>query len=312
MSREHGFLRHFPRRGSASYIMGTPRHSENRRWWTSYRLSFAHNSTKGLVTREDYRTISESAVEYSIPGFKREGFGVGITFTKGYDGDLKWSIYLGRLISIWLHFHSLFTRKHFSASKEKDPKHWYENRRYGFQFFYAGSLLHIWWNACEMGGGKDYPGIDWNTGTLRRFFLGYNRSEKIVLMTGDCIIVMPEGGYPATWERITYKRSHTKFLGKLIDRLPRYNKNPGGLLSCDIAGGIPHEGKGENSYDCGMDGLFSLSMRAKTLDELKQAVRESVLRDRKSYGGPHKLPCSMTVKEAEEWQTGKLRKTDRT
>jgi hypothetical protein len=67
-------------------------------------------------------------------------------------------------------------------------------------------------------------------------------------------------------------------------------------VDLDIPGGIPHEGKGENSWDCGMDGLFGCS-GATVAEAIANAVRHTQ-RDRERYGGPHNLTRPMTVAEA--------------
>jgi hypothetical protein len=50
----------------------------------------------------------------------------------------------------------------------------------------------------------------------------------------------------------------------------------------DIPKGIPHAGKGENSWDCGDDGLFGIG--GSTIDEAIQRAIASVTRDRQRYG----------------------------
>jgi hypothetical protein len=57
----------------------------------------------------------------------------------------------------------------------------------------------------------------------------------------------------------------------------------------DIAipgGGIPHEGKGENSWDCGEDGLCGIGCEG-TLEQAIGKVVAASLRNRKRYGGKH-------------------------
>lgn len=53
--------------------------------------------------------------------------------------------------------------------------------------------------------------------------------------------------------------------------------------------GIPFPGKGENSWDCGMDGLYGTSCEGHDVEKCIGTVVESVLRYRKRYGGSHKV-----------------------
>lgn len=52
----------------------------------------------------------------------------------------------------------------------------------------------------------------------------------------------------------------------------------------DIPGGIPFSGKGENSWDCGDDGLFGISCPATTVEEAIGHTVASVLRSRARHG----------------------------
>src|SRR3990167_3630925 len=72
--------------------------------------------------------------------------------------------------------------------------------------------------------------------------------EKIYFDTinkGESQIVMPEGVYPCKYEirKYFHKRSRWKERSRL-------------MIKVDIPSGIPVEGKGENSYDCGMDAYY--------------------------------------------------------
>lgn len=48
---------------------------------------------------------------------------------------------------------------------------------------------------------------------------------------------------------------------------------------------IPKPGKGENSWDCGEDGTYSMTCPASTVEEALAALKASVMRDRERYGG---------------------------
>ena len=55
--------------------------------------------------------------------------------------------------------------------------------------------------------------------------------------------------------------------------------------SIDVPKGIPHQGKGENSYDCGEDATFGLGCEAWTVDEAISKMVASVLKSRAKYDG---------------------------
>lgn len=135
----------------------------------------------------------------------------------------------------------------------------------------------IWWNLWT-------PSMEWDSRTPRwrngnfnpaDFLLGRRQFAKHVLGKHDTFIPMPEGCYPATVElrRDTWKRRRSPFTSTML------------RANVDIPGGIPHDGKGENSWDCGEDGLFGMTCPAATVEAAVAACVESVLRDRRRYGG---------------------------
>jgi len=93
----------------------------------------------------------------------------------------------------------------------------------------------------------------------------------------DAVIPMPEGNYPATVTMFesTWKRPRVPWATRMLraDVTIKDNK-------C-----IPHPGKGENSWDCGIDGTYRLTCHAKHVEEAIASMVESVLRSRRKYGG---------------------------
>lgn len=89
------------------------------------------------------------------------------------------------------------------------------------------------------------------------------------------VIPMPEGCYNATATRYEseWKRP----------RLPWVSCRRVGF-KVEIPGGIPFAGKGENSWDCGDDGLWGTNPDAETIEEAIGSVVASVLRSRGRYG----------------------------
>lgn len=118
------------------------------------------------------------------------------------------------------------------------------------------------------------------------FFLGRQKHSSEVLEEKRTTVPMPEGSYPATvkLERATWKR-------------PRWPR-PFIRYSTDIKPDhfIPVPGKGENSWDCGDDGVWSQSGPCSGPDSAwaSKAVAglvEAALRDRERYAGPNWKPA---------------------
>lgn len=104
--------------------------------------------------------------------------------------------------------------------------------------------------------------------------LGRRVHTEAVVSESDVLIPMPEGSYRATCKisDCTWRRP----------RSPFKTKRRGAYV--DIPGGIGHSGKGENSWDCGDDGLYGLSCDATTPEEAVGRVVASVLKSRRKYG----------------------------
>jgi hypothetical protein len=107
---------------------------------------------------------------------------------------------------------------------------------------------------------------------LRDLVLGRQKCKTEELAAGiPCQVPMPEGIYHAIAkiERRTWKRK----------RWLSHSRTSAWL---DIPKGIPHAGKGENSWDCGDDGLFGIG--GDTIEDAVKRARESVLESRRKYG----------------------------
>lgn len=111
------------------------------------------------------------------------------------------------------------------------------------------------------------------------FFLGKAKHNLEILQEGEAKIDMPEGSYDATYkvEHRTWKRPLWPF------------KTQRTAIYFDIPVGIPHEGKGENSWDMGMDATFGTgtewegnvyaATKIIALDALKDRQRHGSLSD---------------------------------
>lgn len=119
-----------------------------------------------------------------------------------------------------------------------------------------------WWQRRE---GSFHP-ID--------FLFGRIICSEREIERRDILVPMPEKAYPATARLIENTRSRRRWLPK---------RSIG--VSIDVPGGIPHQGKGENSYDCGVDGIYGLHCKARTIPEAVGTLVGSALNNRVRYGG---------------------------
>lgn len=98
-------------------------------------------------------------------------------------------------------------------------------------------------------------------------------------------IQMPEGKYMCKIDYTKYTRKYNRWWSNIWYRFQfefGYINDNGDWIKTPI----PHWGKGENSWDCGMDGTYSISLGSgvDTLEEAKEKVIESCIRDRNKYG----------------------------
>lgn len=108
----------------------------------------------------------------------------------------------------------------------------------------------------------------------KRFIIGKSTYSETVLEERDILVPMPEKAYQA----------HAK-LTEVTWSYPRWFKTTIKRVSIDIPEGIPHEGKGENSWDCGRDATYGMTCQAKSIALGVGQLVGSVLHDRVRYGG---------------------------
>lgn len=134
----------------------------------------------------------------------------------------------------------------------------------------------LFWEFLKFDWGWSNRMPKWMNGAFHvtDFVLGRQRCDTKVVSVHEAGIPMPEGNYPATikLERITWKR-------------PRWFPMTKRYASVDLKIGIPHQGKGENSWDCGEDALHGMSCEASTVEDAIAATVKSALRSRRCYDG---------------------------
>lgn len=175
---------------------------------------------------------------------------------------------------------------HFSTSS-KFWERW--NERYGGRaksthyedFHFIDVRIHdwtLWWSFLKFDWGWSHQMPKWMDGRFHPLDTLFGKTDYIKkeLSKHDVVIPMPEGSYPATVEfsERTWKRQ----------RLP-WNTHKGVYASIDMKVPIPHEGKGEDSWNCGKDALYGLDRKASTIEQAVAATVETVLKSRRRYDG---------------------------
>lgn len=136
----------------------------------------------------------------------------------------------------------------------------------------------LWWTMWRdpMGGwSSDVP--KWREGSFHfnDFLLGKSKCSTKVLEERNIIVPMPEGPYPAEAKLVEYSWSRSRWFTKRLKR-----------VQIEIAKGIPHAGKGENSWDCGDDATFGITTgECHSIPEGVGILVGSVLHSRVRYGG---------------------------
>lgn len=124
--------------------------------------------------------------------------------------------------------------------------------------------------------------------------LGRHEYQSKVLSVHDAVIPMPEGPYPAvaTLTEDSWTRSRFSWPAKVLRRATVEMKIP-----------IPHQGKGENSWDCGVDATHSLTCPAENIEDAVGQMVQAVLKWRRQYDGnamaQYPDPRTLPVKSSE-------------
>lgn len=106
---------------------------------------------------------------------------------------------------------------------------------------------------------------------LRRLVLGKRVYVAEELALVPCHVPMPEGNYPAVAK-----------VQRVTRGFQRWFKRTGQEVDLSIPKGIPYAGKGENSWDCGDDGLFGIG--GDSIDHAIARAQESVNESRRRHG----------------------------
>lgn len=197
--------------------------------------------------------------EWSVP---TSFFHVCFSFGEPYEGTLQVKLACG-LFAFWF-------------TVEAPGWSWLPTRRRCEISFHHRTLWIYPWSKKDEWRSADPWWVRGLTINFEDLLFGRSRCETREISTHDVLIPMPEGCYPAkvtvqertwTWPR-RFAKSRTE-------------------CSIDIPGGIPFEGKGENSWDCGEDGLYGCGSEGASIENAIGTTVRIVLNNRRRYGGRH-------------------------
>lgn len=194
---------------------------------------------------------------------------------------VHWAIY--RLWSVWLHYTPRWIHpdEYTGRAKARWDRKDFDSKQVGWAFHNGTLHWRVWkspdsWSRADGWRNSHFNPKDWLLGRMI-----FSEDDLQVVRT---TVAMPEGKYPvevklqmARWTRPrgffgigdkTMRRAHVEILG--ADGEPSF---------------IPVPGKGENSWDCGEDGHWGVTLPASSVSEAVAGVVEGVLRDRERYGG---------------------------
>lgn len=260
--------------------------------WRYWRC-FAYVRGAGCRWRADGpRGTLEPSMELLV-WHRGSGHGAGVEFTVTDGGSVKLALFGSKPISVWLKLGNVLPRRLTPARSKvtgirghlRQDGHWAPVLRWElWQREHEWRRTDPWWRRGTV-----------NSTTI----LGRHTTTSADEPLGECVVPLPEGTYRAILTRQTLTRRYVRQPGVLLDRLrgPRVTSG----IQIDIPGGIPIEGKGEDAWNCGLDGLYGSCCYTNALEAIDGVVK-SVTRSRERYGGPHDLPRPMTVQEADAWQ----------
>lgn len=162
------------------------------------------------------------------------------------------------------------------------PRKWktYDlGRSMGFSV-HDGSLWIDFW--CDQNGwSRDMP---WYAKCLcidpMEIVFGHRKHSERDLDIRDAEIAMPEGPYQVKIRLFesTWKRPRSPLKKKLL------------RVEVKCEGGVPVPGKGENSWDCGEDAVFSSTFPCGSFEQAVADFTADILKTRGKYGGLRWIP----------------------
>lgn len=188
-----------------------------------------------------------------------------------HDEAFQFSLGCG-LFTLYLAYDN-YKLSNFIQHKTKRKKAKYGNGRVIGVAIHDGSIWIDLWNDPMEWSSEDPK---WWTTTIHviDILLGKPKYSRRVLESRDVDIPMPERSYKAKAQLCLDSWSRSRWFSKSIK-----------TINVDLEEPIPFQGKGENSWDCGVDGTSSYSGPAKSIPDGVGNLVGSVLSTRIRYGG---------------------------
>lgn len=242
-----------------------PKHGA--KWWSWY---------TGSEEDDNEKKVQQVHLEWSL--FRR-GLAFYVTIDDASDYDIRAVIgvpFFGRFY-LGLEHAKRFLRfigMDWKTVRDKGSFNW--ARRIGIDIRLPVIIIYPWCHPTDWSRNKRNS-IYIN---LKDAVLGRKKYSEGPATSKEIIINMPEGDYQGTYKKYVAHWKRPRW--PIIDSVAR--------VEIDIPEGIPFPGKGENSWDCGDDACFGITVSAKTIDEAVSKLIQSVIRDREHYGGASWTP----------------------
>lgn len=177
------------------------------------------------------------------------------------------------LFATWLGFENPWIYRQLEKITKRKGQKYTDGRQIGVSF-HGGTFWFSLWETPMESSSSDPKWWKFNFNAMD-FFFGRFKHNLEILKEGQTTIAMPEGAYAANYkiEKRTWNRPRWPF------------KKEHTSIDFDIPAGIPHEGKGENSWDCGMDATFGIGTEwDSNLNAATERIAMSCLKTRQRYG----------------------------
>lgn len=240
-----------------------------------------------LYDHEDGNKLAEGRFEgYVASGAQHTG--IGLTFDDDTSG-IRLSVGLSHVVNLWITVGSWHLAKRLN--------------RYVPNRDIADVRFHdriVWWTLWHDKHSYSSDTPRWRNGSFHWWDWLTGKpvlNRELIEGPVGVTIPMPEGGYQATAkiERSTWKRPRWPWpqvhYGYDVDVISR--PGPDSPYTPELVDGerpsgyIPVPGKGENAWDCGPDGTFSMSGPGRTIEAAIGDVVAQALRERKRHAGRH-------------------------
>lgn len=207
---------------------------------------------------------------------------VGTKYRFGFGGDIK----IGTNASeqdIAIGLHALGVNLYLST-EQLIPRRWLsphrdESRVTGFRLAKDHGEFQVWHPRDSHR--RDTPWYRYSYVNWDRMLFGNPTVDTEVIEQGTTVVPMPERIYDATYEIHRSTRRWTKRLGRLRPADVNYRTD---IRPLDP---VPVPGKGENSWDCDDDALYSILFGGRSVEKAVASLVESALSTRRRHGGQH-------------------------